>query len=102
MDDEEYQLQGNNGSNTLNGSFDGLHFQICNIEVHLEGSIAFIRKLPDRKDGFCGNRNMKVSLSPDKELVTDYWRTTDRKTVLNLIMATFLYGGIRYTKYIFK
>lgn len=86
LDDEEYQLQINNEPNTLHGGFDGLHFQVWDTEVLSEDSIAFICKLPDGKEGFPGNRKLKVtySLSPDNELVIDYWGTTDKKTILNL------------------
>ncbi|HLR00722.1 MAG TPA: aldose epimerase family protein [Sphingobacterium sp.] len=86
LDDKEYQLQINNEPNTLHGGFDGLHFQVWHANVLSEDSIEFTCELPDGKDGFPGNRKLKViySLTKDNSLVIDYEGTTDEKTILNL------------------
>lgn len=86
LEDTEFQLPINNGPNTLHGGPEGLHFEFWEVGNVSNNSIEFTCELPDGKDGFPGNRSLKVtySLSPDNELVIDYWGTTDKKTILNL------------------
>lgn len=81
-----YQLQLNDGVNTLHGGTDGFYAKVWDaIQLdaqHLE--MSYFSK--DGEAGYPGNVNVKVlyTLTDDNSLKIDYSATTDKETILNL------------------
>jgi len=81
-----YQLQLNNGVNTLHGGTDGFYAKVWDAKQldgqHLE--MSYLSK--DGEAGYPGNVNVKVvyTLTDDNSLKIDYSATTDKETILNL------------------
>lgn len=81
-----YQLQLNDGVNTLHGGADGFYAKVWDAKQidgqHIE--MSYLSK--DGEAGYPGNVNVKVlyTLTDDNGLKIDYSATTDKETVLNL------------------
>lgn len=84
-----YELQKNDGENTLHGGEPGYNRLMYDTEIFEDKdmiSIEFSRVSPDNEQGFPGNLDIKVtySLTEDNELVIEYHATSDKDTVVNL------------------
>ncbi|MFN0256917.1 aldose epimerase family protein [Pedobacter ureilyticus] len=81
-----YQLQLNDGVNTLHGGTDGFYAKVWDAKQldaqHLE--MNYFSK--DGEAGYPGNVNVKVlyTLTDDNSFKIDYSATTDKETILNL------------------
>ncbi len=86
LDGETYNLEQNDGTNTLHGGFKGLQFIAWDTKSVSPQSVQFECQLKDGQSGFPGNRTITVtySLTEDNELTVEYKATTDKKTVINL------------------
>jgi aldose 1-epimerase len=89
LDGKEYQLDVNNGENTLHGGRGGFHNVMWNgkdIATYEGKGVELTYLSKDGEEGYPGNLNVKVvfSLSDSNELKIQYEATTDKPTVLNL------------------
>lgn len=86
IDSVVYQLEKNDGANSLHGGFKGLHKRMWEVPSVTDQSITFTYTSPEGQEGYPGNVNMKVTftLTDENELEIDYEAETDKKTVLNL------------------
>ena len=86
LEGKEYQLQLNDGVNTLHGGTDGFFSKVWEAK-QLDGQkleLNYISK--DGEAGYPGKLDVKVvySLTEDNSLTIDYTATTDKATVVNL------------------
>ncbi len=83
---QNYQLQLNNGPNSLHGGYDGFHAKVWEAEQLSEKEIAFTYVSPDGEAGYPGKLTVKVvyALGTSNELKIEYTATTDQETVVNL------------------
>ncbi|MBR5482337.1 MAG: galactose mutarotase [Bacteroidaceae bacterium] len=91
MNDKEYSLAVNNGSNHLHGGPTGFHARVWDAE-QINGHELVLRYISAYyEEGFPGELNMtvKYSLTDDNELVIDYRGTTNKKTVVNMTSHGF-------------
>ncbi len=85
----EYQLNANNGKNSLHGGikgFDKVFWQAREIPAANGSAVELTYLSKDGEEGFPGNLTVKViyTLTDDDELKIDYTATTDKETVVNL------------------
>jgi aldose 1-epimerase len=86
LDGETYQLDVNEGRNTLHGGHRSFHKLVWKGEAG-EGETLILRHLsPDGDQGFPGNLAVEVrhTLAATNELRIDYAATSDKPTILNL------------------
>lgn len=86
--DEEYQLDQNEGNNTLHGGFNGLDNKIWDVEALEEESqvsLVFSTKSAHLESGFPGNMTIQVTytLNNRNEVAIHYNANTDQKTLFN-------------------
>lgn len=89
LDSIEYQLDLNNGPNSLHGGFKGFDKQVWKAEDFSSDSVAGVILTylsPDGDQGYPGNLDVSVTytLNNQNELRIDYNARTDKKTVVNL------------------
>lgn len=88
LDGEDYQLEANNGNNTLHGGIKGFDKVVWDAEIISSDSRAALKLSylsPDGEEGYPGNLTVMVTyeLLPD-QLIISYEAETDKATVLNL------------------
>ena len=86
LNGRQYQLDINNGSNSLHGGFNPYKNRLWNVVRHEESSIVFALHSPDGDQGFPGNADIRVTYtleSPGTLRVT-YDAVSDQDTVFNL------------------
>lgn len=86
LEGKSYQLQINDGKNTLHGGFDGFFGKVWDAK-QLDGhTLALTYFSKDGEAGYPGNLTVKVtySLEDDHSLKISYSATTDKATVINL------------------
>lgn len=86
IDDKEYNLELNNGVNTLHGGSKGFHAQVWDA-AHLNDSTLSLNYLsPDGESGYPGNLKVNVTytLTSKMGLKISYEAVSDKKTILNL------------------
>lgn len=86
LNGRQYQLDINNGSNSLHGGFNPYKNRLWNVVRHEENSIVFALHSPDGDQGFPGNADIRVTYtleSPGTLRVT-YDAVCDQDTVFNL------------------
>lgn len=86
LEGKTYQLELNNGPNTLHGGFNGFYKKVWDAR-QIDGhtlELSYLSK--DGEAGYPGNLNIKVtySLEDDNSLKITYTATTDKTTVVNL------------------
>lgn len=86
LDGKTYQLEVNDGVNTLHGGFNGFYKKVWDAK-QVDGhtlELSYLSK--DGEAGYPGNLNVKVtySLEDDNSLKISYSATTDKATVVNL------------------
>lgn len=86
LDGKSYQLQVNDGKNTLHGGFDGFYKQVWDAKQIDDHTLELRYLSKDGEAGYPGNLSVKVtySLGNDHDLQISYTATTDKATVLNL------------------
>lgn len=86
LDGTEYELNQNNGPNTLHGGTVGFDRRVWDAAQPDSSSVVLSYRSPDGEEGFPGNLQVKVTytLTDDNELKIGYEATTDKKTVVNL------------------
>jgi len=83
---KDYQLQVNDGVNTLHGGTDGFYGKVWDAKQVDKQTIEMSYLSKDGEAGYPGNVNVKVvyTLTDDNGLKIDYTATTDKETILNL------------------
>ena len=94
LDGEEYQLEANDGPNSLHGGNKGFDKVVWNVEESTNADSATLKLTytsPDGEGGFPGNLETTVTytLNSDNELIIKYEATTDKKTVVNLTQHSY-------------
>ncbi|MCI5452090.1 galactose mutarotase, partial [bacterium] len=91
MNDKEYSLAVNNGSNHLHGGPTGFHARVWDAEQINSQELVLRYISAYYEEGFPGELNMtvKYSLSDDNELIIDYRGKTNKKTVVNMTSHGF-------------
>lgn len=89
LQDKEYELDKNDGENTLHSGFVGYDRMIYEVETFdetKEATIEFSRLSKDMEQGFPGNLDLTVSytLTQDNALVIEYFAVSDKDTLVNL------------------
>lgn len=81
-----YQVQVNDGVNTLHGGTDGFYSKVWDAKKINDQTLELTYLSKDGEAGYPGNVNVKVVyiLTEDNALKIDYSATTDKETVLNL------------------
>jgi len=86
LEGKTYQLEQNDGENSLHGGVNGVYDKIWNAEQIDDKTLKLTYHSPDGEAGYPGNVDMSVTytLNDDNSLAIDYSATTDKTTVLNL------------------
>ncbi|MDP9081426.1 MAG: galactose mutarotase [Bacteroidota bacterium] len=86
IDGKPYQLQINDGVNTLHGGFDGFFGKVWDAKQLSPRSLQLSYLSKDGEAGYPGNLAVKViyTVTKDNSLKIDYEAITDKSTVVNL------------------
>lgn len=86
LDGKTYQLEQNDGENSLHGGNNGIYDKVWDAEQVNDKTLKLTYHSPDGEAGYPGNVAIAVTytLTDDNELAIDYTATTDKETVLNL------------------
>ena len=86
LDGKEYQLQLNDGVNTLHGGTDGFFGKVWDAKQVDSTKLELSYVSNDGEAGYPGKLDVKVTytLTDDNSLQIDYAATTDKTTILNL------------------
>ena len=86
IDDQEFTLAQNNGTNCLHGGEEGFHTKVWDRQVNMKKQVTFYYVSPDGEEGFPGEVKVSVSyeLTEKNEIVMHFRASADRKTVVNL------------------
>jgi aldose 1-epimerase len=86
LDGKTYQLDLNNGVNTLHGGRTGFHSRMWDAVQTDSQTVVFTYVSKDGEEGYPGTLTTKATykLTDDNELRIDYEITTDKKTVTNI------------------
>ncbi|KAA6339670.1 Aldose 1-epimerase [termite gut metagenome] len=92
LEDTEYNLNINNGPNSLHGGPKGFHTKVWNAEQIDEKTLQLRYFSADGEEGFPGNLDITLTYSLEEDenaLIIDYKATTDQTTVINLTNHAF-------------
>jgi len=91
LNGQTYQLDINNGINSLHGGRSGFHNRVWDVAYTDSSSIKLSYLSVDGEEGYPGNLTTSVtySLTPDNELKMEYTISTDRTTVVNVTNHNF-------------
>ncbi|MGY0036699.1 aldose epimerase family protein [Pedobacter sp. NJ-S-72] len=86
LDGKPYQLQVNDGVNTLHGGFDGFYAQVWAAKKSDGQTLELSYLSKDNEAGYPGNLKVKViyKLTDDNALMISYSAITDKPTIVNL------------------
>lgn len=86
LDTKSYQLELNDGVNTLHGGNNGFYAKVWNVEEATDNKLVLSYVSADGEAGYPGTLNVKVTytLETNNSLKIDYEATTDKKTIVNL------------------
>ncbi|MCG6200691.1 galactose-1-epimerase [Psychromonas antarctica] len=86
IDGKVYQVQTNQGGNTLHGGPQGFDQRRWNAIQHDQNSVSFSLSSPDGDQGFPGNLQVRINyqLSEDNTLTLNYQAITDKACPVNL------------------
>ncbi len=86
LNDKTYQLEANNGGNSLHSGSHAFHNKVWEIEKSDERSVTLKVLSPAGEGGFPGNLSCQVcfTLTDENELIINYSAKTDQDTVVNL------------------
>ncbi|OHX64674.1 aldose epimerase family protein [Flammeovirga pacifica] len=91
IDEKTYQLEINNGENTLHGGIKGFHNVVWDVKSHNDSTLVLTYLSPDGEENFPGNLNVEVtySVTSKNTLSIDYRWSSDQKTIVNLTNHAF-------------
>jgi aldose 1-epimerase len=91
LNNKEYNLAINNGTNSLHGGIDAFHNRAWDVLEVTNNEITLETVSPDMEEGFPGELTCKVSfkLTDDDELKINYWAKSTKETVINLTNHTY-------------
>ena len=91
LDGVEYQLDKNDGENTLHGGFVGIDNLVWDVVEQSKNSITMHVVHPDGLGGFPGNKTIsaRFTLTADSSLKVEFEATTDKATPVNLAHHSF-------------
>ncbi|KAA6345273.1 Aldose 1-epimerase [termite gut metagenome] len=92
LEDTEYTLNFNAGSNSLHGGPTGFHTKIWDAKQIDERTLELSYLSVDKEEGFPGNLSVTMTYSLDENenaLIIDYTATTDQTTIINLTNHAF-------------
>jgi aldose 1-epimerase len=91
LDGKSYQLDLNNGSNTLHGGSTGIHSRVWDAVQKDSATVELTYVSKDGEEGYPGTVTVKATyhLSNENELFMRYEITTDKKTVINITNHNF-------------
>ena len=86
LNDKEYILAQNNGTNCLHGGLTGFHNRFWEVEEVSKTLATLSVKTKEGEEGFPGNLTVKVkyTLGDDNDLTIEYFAETANDTVINL------------------
>ena len=86
LDGKIYQLDINNGVNSLHGGRKGFHSVVWGMKQLDSTSVELNYISPDGEEGYPGTLSVKMiyKLSDDNELIMSYEMTSDKRTVVNV------------------
>jgi len=86
LDGKEYQLEVNDGPNSLHGGINGVYDKVWDAEQPNQQSLKLTYHSPDGEAGYPGNLDISVTytLTDNNELEIAYQASSDKNTVLNL------------------
>jgi aldose 1-epimerase len=86
LDGKNYQLDINDGVNTLHGGFSGFYSRVFSAKKVGDQQLELTYLSKDGEGGYPGNLSVKViyTLTDDNALKIDYSATTDKATIVNL------------------
>ncbi|WP_367868256.1 aldose epimerase family protein [Pedobacter sp. WC2423] len=86
LDGKSYQLQVNDGTNTLHGGADGFYSKVWTAKKTDAQTLELSYLAKDNEAGYPGNLTVKVSykLTDDNALMISYSAVTDKATIVNL------------------
>lgn len=86
LDEAIYQLQLNDGENTLHGGLDGFHAKTWRVKQQDSSRIDVFYTAADGEGGYPGKLDVQVTytFSDDNALKIQYLATSDKNTVVNL------------------
>ncbi len=91
LDGKAYTLATNNNANHLHGGNVGYDAVVWDAQQIDRQTLVLTYLSKDMEEGYPGNLKIKVKykLSDNNELITEYWATTDKPTVINLTQHSF-------------
>lgn len=94
IDGEVFNVNQNDGSNSLHGGKNGFHTKFWDIEIVENAKFPTLKltyKSPDGEEGFPGNLDVTVfySLTDDDALEISYEAKTDKPTIVNLTQHSY-------------
>jgi aldose 1-epimerase len=91
LDGKTYNLDKNNGANSLHGGAQGFDKHVWTAATLPDGGLKLTYLSKDGEEGYPGNLNVTVTyhLTDENELKIDYSATTDKNTVVNLTNHTY-------------
>ncbi|AMP97570.1 Aldose 1-epimerase [Pedobacter cryoconitis] len=86
LDGKSYQLQVNDGTNTLHGGADGFYSKVWTAKKTDAQTLELSYLAKDNEAGYPGNLTVKVTykLTDDNALMISYSAVTDKTTIVNL------------------
>jgi aldose 1-epimerase len=86
IDGQTYQVELNDGPNTLHGGTNGLYAKVWDVQSSTDNTLVLHYLSPDGEAGYPGNLDITVTytLTEDNGLDIAYSATTDKATVINL------------------
>jgi len=91
LNGQAYQLNINNGPNTLHGGKTGFQYQKWDLKKTSDSTLSSALVSPDGDNGFPGNLKVNVvyTVSSNNELRMEYGATTDKTTIVSLTNHAF-------------
>ena len=91
IDGNHYQLDANNGPNTLHGGLVGFDKILWHVKDVTKNSITLQHLSTDGEEHFPGNLevNVRYTLTLDNEIVIEYWATAGNPTIINMTQHTY-------------
>jgi aldose 1-epimerase len=91
LDGNEYQLEANNGENSLHGGQSGFYDKVFDVDQQDANTLILSYVSPDGEGGYPGTLKTTVTyhLNDDNGLEITYSATTDKSTVVNLTNHAF-------------
>ncbi len=86
LNNETYQLEDNNGGNSLHSGSVAFHNKVWDINEVSDNRLSMSVNSPDGEGGFPGSLSCEVifTLTEESELIVNYGAKTDKDTIINL------------------